>query len=113
MRIGHYSFGRIVIDGRTYTSDVIIYPGRVDSSWWRKQGHCLQPSDLEEIIRAKPDRLIIGTGYSGVMTVPDETIRYAASKGIEVLVMKTEEAVARFNRMGKDVTVIAALHLTC
>ncbi len=113
MKIEHYSFGKIVINGKTYTSDVIIYPGRVDGSWWRKEGHYLQTADLTDIITARPDVLIIGTGFSGVMTVPEETIRFAKSKGIEVRVERTEKAVELYNRIGKDRTVIAALHLTC
>jgi hypothetical protein len=113
MNIEHYSFGRITIDGKTYTSDVIIYPGRVDSSWWRKQGHYLQVIDLIDVINTKPDILIIGTGYSGVMVVPNETISHLESKGIEVHVAQTEKAVELFNTLQKDRTVIAALHLTC
>ncbi len=113
MKIENYSSGKIVIDGRTYTSDVIIYPGRVDASWWRKKGHYLQPGDLADIIKAMPDILIVGTGYSGVMTVPEETIRFVRSKGIEIKVERTGIAVEIFNAPIKDRTVIAALHLTC
>jgi len=50
MKIDQYAFGKIVIDGKTYTSDVIIYPEKVDASWWRKEGHRLQPADLEKIV---------------------------------------------------------------
>ncbi len=113
MKIEHYSFGKIIIDGKTYTSDVIIYPGRVDSSWWRKEGHYLQVIDLAGVINAEPDILIIGTGYSGVMQVPKETITYLESKGIEVHVAHTEKAVELFNGLQKDKIVIAAFHLTC
>ena len=113
MNIEHYSFGRITIDGKTYTSDVIIYPGRVDSSWWRKQGHYLQVVDLIDVINTKPDILIIGTGYSGVMVVPKETVSRLESEDIEVHVAQTEKAVELFNTLQKDRTVIAALHLTC
>jgi len=113
MKIEHYAFGKIVIDGKTYTSDVIIYPGRVDASWWREQGHYLQAVDLADIIGAKPDTLIVGTGYSGVMTVPEETIRFVGSKGIEIWVERTERAVELYNSPKKGRTVIAALHLTC
>lgn len=35
MAIEDYEFGRITIDGATYTSDVIIRPEGVDDSWWR------------------------------------------------------------------------------
>ncbi|MEW6214996.1 MAG: MTH938/NDUFAF3 family protein [Nitrospirota bacterium] len=113
MKIEHYSFGKITIDGKTYTSDVIIYPGRVDSSWWRKEGHSLHIVDLTDIINAKPEILIIGTGYSGVMVVPRETLIYLESKGIEVHVERTGKAVELFNKLQKDKVVIAALHLTC
>lgn len=113
MKIEHYSFGKITIDGKTYTSDVIIYPGRVDSSWWRKEGHYLQVVDLTDVINAKPEVLIIGTGYSGVMRVPKETISHLESKGIEVHVARSEKAVEMFNKLQKEKIVIAALHLTC
>jgi hypothetical protein len=113
MKIEHYSFGRITIDGKTYTSDVIIYPGRVDSSWWRKEGHYLQVVDLVDVINAKPEVLIIGTGYSGVMVVPKDTISHLESKGIEVHVARSEKAVEMFNKLQKEKIVIAALHLTC
>jgi len=39
--IESYKFGEILIDGVTYTSDVIIYPDSVDFKWWRKEGHLL------------------------------------------------------------------------
>lgn len=113
MKIEHYSFGKITINGKTYTSDVIIYPGRVDSSWWRKEGHYLQVVDLTDVINAKPEVLIIGTGYSGVMVVPKETISHLESKGIEVHVARSEKAVEMFNKLQKEKIAIAALHLTC
>lgn len=113
MRITHYSFGKITVDGKTYASDVIIYPGRVDPSWWRKEGHYLQPADLGDVVASRPDIVIIGTGYSGVMQVPAGTVEFLSSKGIEVRVMRTEKAVEAFNEEEKGKTVIAALHLTC
>ena len=113
MKIDHYSFGKIVINSKTYTSDVIICPDSVDSSWWRKEGHYLQPIDLDKAVSAKPDLLIIGTGYSGVMVVPEETILFIKSKGIAVLVERTEKAAELYNTLSKDRKVVAALHLTC
>lgn len=113
MKIEHYSFGKIIIDGRAYSSDVIIYPDRVDASWWRKAGHYLQASDLSDIITLKPDILIVGTGSSGVMRVPDETIQFVRSRGIEIRIARTGEAVELFNSMEKNIVVVAALHLTC
>lgn len=113
MNIEHYSFGKIIIDGKTYTSDVIIYPEKVDSSWWRKQGHSLHIDDLKDVIAEKPELLIVGTGNSGMMVVPEETVSNLKSKGIEVNIARTDEAVKLFNKFQKEKRTIAALHLTC
>jgi hypothetical protein len=113
MKVEHYSFGNITIDGQTYSSDVIIYPESVDSSWWRKQGHNLQIEDLAGVIKAEPAVVIIGTGYFGLMKVPKETVLDLEAKGIMVYVERTGKAVELFNELQKNKTVIAALHLTC
>jgi hypothetical protein len=114
MRISDYEFGRIAIADKTYTSDVIVVPEQVIDSWWRKEGHILQIEDLDDIVKAKPDILIIGTGYYGRMQVPDETKQYLEERGIKVLQAKTRDAVTEFNQLQKEYArIVAALHLTC
>ena len=113
MEIEHYSFGKITVDGQTYTSDVIIYPDKINSSWWRKEGHNLHVDDLKDVIEAEPEVLIVGTGYFGVMKVPKETISNLESKGIAVHVERSGKAVELFNKLQRDKKVTAALHLTC
>ncbi len=112
MHIDSYSFGSISVGNKTYKKDVIIFPDKVLSPWWRAEGHLLQMGDLEEVINARPSVLIVGTGASGIMKVPDQLIKALGEKGIEVMALRTPEAVAAFNDMG-DEKVIAALHLTC
>jgi hypothetical protein len=113
MHVDDYSFGRIVIDGKTYTSDVIVYPDRVDPSWWRKEGHYLQKEDLKDILKEGPDIVIIGKGNWGVMAVPKATVDFLESKGIRVFTDKTGNAVELFNAHPKDKKMVGAFHLTC
>ncbi len=113
MKITGYSFGNITIDGNTYTSDVIIYPDRVYSTWWRKEGHLLQVEDLADIVSAGIPVLIIGTGFYGAMKVPDTIIDYLKSHDIEAHVEKTGDAVSLYNRIAHEQPAAAALHLTC
>ncbi len=113
MHIDSYSFGRIVIDGEQYTSDLIILQERVEGSWWRKDGHRLSLDDLAEVISSEPQLLIIGTGAYGVMKVADEIINKLRLKGIEVAVEKTADAVEHYNIAARTGNVVAALHLTC
>lgn len=111
--IDSYDFGRIVIDGRRYTTDVIIFPDRVKGGWWRMEGHRLHVEDLEEVLRERPAVLIVGTGYSGLMRVPNEVRDFFESMGIELIAQSTREACKTFNRLVQSRQVVAALHLTC
>jgi hypothetical protein len=111
--IDSYDFGRIVIDGKRYNRDLIIFPDKVQAGWWRKEGHHLHKADLREVLEAKPEVLVIGTGYYGEMTVPAETRKNVESEGIELIVQKTAEACKTFNRLMESRKVVAALHLTC
>ena len=114
MLLSDYAFGSIRVDGREYLGDLIVYPDRVDPDWWRRQGHRLEPEDLPQLLQQPPRLLVIGTGFSGCMEVPAETVAAFEAKGTEVAVSKTAEAVAVFNRLqrqGKE--PVAALHLTC
>jgi len=72
--IEDYSFGKIIINGKKYDSDLIIFKDHIYDSWWRKEGHNLCIDDIKEIIDIKPEVLIIGTGYFGLMKVPQELI---------------------------------------
>ena len=113
MMIDSYDFGRITIDGKRYNTDLLVFPDKVKTGWWRKEGHLLQIADLKEVLEAKPEVLVVGTGYSGMMNVPPETRKSVESEGIELIVQKTAEACQTFNHLIESRTVVAALHLTC
>jgi hypothetical protein len=113
MKIESFKFGSITIEGKTYTNDVIVYPDRVDESWSREEEHRPQIREFADIVNAEPDILIIGTGYAGVLSIPDQIRNYLTSKGIEVRVDKTKQAIALFNALQSTEKVIAALHITC
>jgi len=112
--IESYRFGEIRVDGVRYTSDLIILPSGVKPNWWRREGHRLSLEDLEEVLREKPEILVIGTGYSGLMRVPKELIEHLRAEGIEVMVQRTGEAWKTYNQLSREGRrVAAALHLTC
>jgi hypothetical protein len=114
MHIDSYQFGRIVIDGVAYNSDCLIVSGSVKANWWRRQGHSLSIKDLQVVIEAKPEVLVVGCGSSGMMVVPQETREVLKQQGIQVEVYNTSEAAQRFNELSQAGTNVAlALHLTC
>lgn len=112
-RIQHYSFGEVLISGKKYTQDVIVLPDRVNSSWWRKEGHCVAIEDIEGVLKEAPEVLVIGTGASGLMKVPSEFITRMKEKGIELFIEPTQKACEVYNRIAPFKKTIACLHLTC
>ena len=113
MIIKSYSFGQMIIDDKKYTSDLIIFPDRIKDSWWRKRGHALCREDIEEILSEKPEVLIIGTGFYGIMKVHDDLKKFIREQGIELYVEKTKKAVTLFNKMFRLKKTVGAFHLTC
>jgi hypothetical protein len=89
MHIDSYQFGRITVDGVSYSADIIILGDTVRPNWWRKQGHLL-------------------------MKVPQDTRRALQQSNIQLEALDTRKAVQRFNELSQAGTnVAAALHLTC
>ena len=111
--IDAYSFGRITVDGKRFSSDLLIFPDRVDSSWWRRDGHNLCMEDLEAVVQAQPQVLVIGQGKPGLMKVGSDLITRLNRLGIEVHAAPTPEAVTLYNALSPEKRVVAALHLTC
>lgn len=111
--IESYEFGRIVIEGKRYATDLMIYPDHVEDNWWREEGHSLSPVDLWAVVQAKPEVLVVGTGHSGLMRIPPETEKYLREHGIRLIAERTTEAVRIYNQLCQSTRVVAALHLTC
>ncbi len=113
-KIEDYHFGEIVVDGKSYRNDLVIYPDRVQTNWWRVEGHSLAVEDLEGVLADPPDVLVVGQGANGRMQVPQTTRQRVTQAGIRLVAEPTEQACDTYNRLRQgEQTVVAALHLTC
>jgi len=110
--IEEYAFGRVTVDGREETRDVIVLPDRVVRDWWRRDGHGLVLEDLDAVLAELPGRLLVGTGAYGRLRPDPGTLETLRGRGIEVEVLPTGEAVERYAELDPRTTA-AALHLTC
>ena len=111
--IESYNFGKIIINSKEYNSDIIIYKNSIDDKWWRRESHNLCIEDIKKILDNKPEALIIGTGYYGLMKVPLELIKYIESNNINVIIKKTKDACDEYNTLHLKKNIVAAFHLTC
>jgi len=111
--IDDYQFGKIVINGEVIKKDVIILPSRIISDWWREEGHVLHISDLQEVLIAQPQVLIIGQGAHSRMRITTEVVNALRAARIEMISLDTGNACEEYNYRSKFSDVAAALHLTC
>jgi hypothetical protein len=111
--IEDYHFGSITVDGKTYTGDIKIISGEVVSDWWRIEGHKLAVADIEDILDAGPDVLVVGKGDPGLMEVLPETEKLLEELGILLVAKPTAEALKTYNSLLGQRKVAFAAHLTC
>ena len=117
MKAKWIAFGEVEIEGRRYTSDVVIEAGRVTkrrkkpSKRYRDEyGHT--PLSAGERIPWGGSQLIVGTGASGSLPIMPAVHAEADLRGIEIAAMPTKEAL----QMLRDVQVedvYAIVHVTC
>ncbi|MFH1943313.1 MAG: MTH938/NDUFAF3 family protein [bacterium] len=113
--IDSYGFGHIVVDKIPYKNDVIVFTDRVQTEWWRKEGHKLQLEDIEGALdEAQPRALIVGTGKFGIMNVCDDVKKFLIERSITLYAEPTEKAVKIYNRLIlTDDKILGVFHLTC
>ena len=113
--IDEYTTGNhMTVKGTKYHKDLKIIRGEVFGNWWRREGHRLAAGDIDDILTARPQILVIGTGYAGNLRVPDAVRQTLQNHQIKVIAQTTADATMTFNRLaaeGKDVA--GAFHLTC
>lgn len=109
-----YSFGSLTFAGKRYGKDLKILRGKVVDNWWRKEGHRVDAADVQDILDAGPEVLVVGMGADGLMRVTKQLAETLSDKEIQLIAQPSGEAARTFNKLledGKDVA--GAFHLTC
>jgi len=116
MRISHFAFGVLEIDGVTYEHDIVIDRGEIQkrkkkaSKKFRDAfGHT--PLSLEENIPWRCTRLVIGTGAYGRLPVMDDLKREADERGVKLIVLPTAAAIEVLQKGPRKTN--AVLVVTC
>ncbi len=119
--IEEYEYGKIIIDGKEYNHDVEVrWTGEV-LLWPRKESHVIEAKDFARTIDENPEVVVIGTGEDGNAEVLPEAVEVLGTRGIKVLIDKTNEAVKTFNvrledsleEEGRQEKIIGLFHITC
>jgi hypothetical protein len=112
--IESYSFGHLVVDGTSYSKDVLLFPDNsILYPWWRISGHKLEVLDIEKLINMNPEIIIAGTGANGLMSPSGELQEFLQERSIEFVSLPTGKAVDVYNEMISTKRTGGCFHLTC
>lgn len=117
-KIDGTEFGSITIAGERIDHDVLTrLSGKVEKR--RKKlsksifgtSHTVSLAEAEHIYEKGAERLIVGAGQHGMVSLSAEAADFFARKGVAVDLAPTPEAIARWNRAKG--AVIGLFHVTC
>jgi len=117
-RIDGTRFGSITIDGKTYRRDVLIrLSGEVKK---RKKklskavygtSHVVSLEEAQHVYQEGAERLIVGTGQSGLVELSDGAAETFRRAGCRVELLPTPQAIEAWNEA--EGAVIGLFHITC
>ena len=114
LEIQDFSFGKMVISGKTYTKDLKIGGDTIIFPWWRKEGHRVVLEDVEDLLKHDIEILILGQGEPGMMKSDISLKNYLKNKKITLIEKPTKDAISEFNTLiRKGRKIAAGFHLTC
>jgi hypothetical protein len=117
-KIDKTKFGSITIGGKTFRRDVMIrLNGEVKK---RKKklskavygsSHVMSLAEAEHVYQQGAERLIVGSGQSGLVTLSEDAADYFRRCGCDVALLRTDKAIAAWN--DAEGAVIGLFHITC
>ncbi len=113
INISHYEFGKIIINGTSYTEDIEIWMNG-DIKAGPEDMHRLHLSDFEELFNSGLKKLVIGTGDEGAAEYDfkSKVDKELKRRGIEVIMMTTHDLVKFLNNTPKR-DFLVLVHLNC
>ena len=116
-RIARLSWGHLEVEGARAFKDAKLYPGGAREWDWRETGthHVpgIQPADVAELLDHGAEVVVLSKGILERLRVCPETLDLLRDRGVAVHVLQTEQAVARYNELGRRAPVGGLFHSTC
>lgn len=116
-QITDFSWGEVNTSDGSF-KDVKLWPGGACGWDWNDTGtkHTpgIQPADVADLVAGGAEIVVLSTGQEERLQVKEETIQYLSESGVEVIVLETNKAVEKYNKLAAVGQPVGALiHSTC
>jgi hypothetical protein len=117
-RVDSFEFGSIVIDGRRYGHDVLVFPDgaikRRKGGFWKFGSHVIKKVEIDELLKTNPEIVVLGTGTDARLRLASDAELALKEPGINCAVLPSLAASERLNDLWDSGKRVAALiHVTC
>ena len=116
--VSNDSWGAIEVDGLGIFRDVKLWPGGAREWDWSETGTRHEPgiqcSDVEDLLAAEPDVVVLSQGRERRLQVCPSTIELLEKRGVAIVHEETSIAIGAYNDLVQNGHRAAALiHTTC
>lgn len=117
-KIDSTKFGSITINGIKY-SQILIIGNKViqrDEKALREEfgtTHYISEKEQKKLLSKNPEIIIIGTGTQGVLKTFPEFDKIIKKLRIELIKLKTAQAIKKYNKLREVKRINALIHTTC
>lgn len=94
-QIQSFSKGKVVVNGKTYTSSLIISPDRVLEKWNPQDVTSITDSDLLQLLDCNPSIILLGTGERSVI-LPAKQLTSLLDRQFHIECMNTAAAIRTY-----------------
>ncbi len=112
-KIDSFSFGSIVIEGKKYGRDVLIFPdGTVrqrQGGFWRFGSHAIKREEIDQLAKVDAEEVIVGTGTGAIARLTPDAESWANEAKLNLVALASPEAIERFNRLVEEGRRVSAL----
>ncbi len=116
-RITRVAWGVLEVDDERTFKDVKLFPGGARAWDWGETGthHSpgIQPADVEELLQHGATRVVLARGMLRRLRICRETLALLEERDVEVHVLPTKPAVAKYNELREAGPTGGLFHTTC
>jgi len=117
-RILSSEWGKMMVDGIGGGKDFKLWPGGGRDWDWSEYGtehdRGIQPGDVEDLLNHGCELVILTTGRMRNLSVARPTLALLDQKGVETIVVDTDEGIALYNKYAEQGKAVGGLfHSTC
>jgi hypothetical protein len=116
-RIVGHGWGWLEVEGGARYKDASLSPEGAQAWDWGLTGTRHEPGigllEVKQLVEQGARVMVLSRGVHERLAVQPETLRWLQAQGIEVHVLQTDAAIARYNELADQGPVGALIHTTC